>query len=73
MPNITSASNIKISYRVEIFQRFNPERIGGNHTDAILRKQHHKLCNTGYYIGYNIVYDNNDIIDDTGWDIRYDI
>jgi hypothetical protein len=42
--------------------------VGGNHTDAILSKQHHKLWNPWYDIGYNIVYD---IIDDIGVHIMY--
>jgi hypothetical protein len=59
IPNITPASNIKISDRVEIFQRLNPERIGGNQKDAILHKRHHKLhdLNNWYDMGYDIAFD----------------
>ena len=66
IPNIATASDIKVSHGIIILQRFHPEWIGCHQADAILHRKEKTITNIGYYIGYDIGY----YIE---YDIGYDI
>ena len=66
IPNIATASDIKVSHGIIILQLFHPEWIGCHQADAILHTKEKIIRNIGYYIRYDIGYY-------IGYDIRYDI
>ena len=57
IPNIATASDIKVSHGIIILQRFHPEWIGCHQADAILHTKEKTIRNIGYDIGYYIEYD----------------
>ncbi len=56
IPNISTASDIKVSHWIIILQRFQPDWIGCHQADAILHTKQKTIRDISLDIGYDIGY-----------------